>query len=58
MPHPMIFCIHNTINNKKTYVGVLEFVAPEGHCYLPFWMYQMLELYEGCHINIHLVTDL
>jgi hypothetical protein len=35
----MIFELLNTANNKKTYVGVLEFNAPEHHVVLPFWIY-------------------
>lgn len=42
LPYPMIFCVQNTYLNKQTYVGVLEFIAPEGTCYIPFWMFTML----------------
>lgn len=42
--YPMLFeLINGNITNeegqpKKTHSGVLEFVAEEGRCYLPFWV--------------------
>lgn len=38
MPHPMIFRINSMRTKKTTYVGVLEFVAPEDTCILPLWV--------------------
>lgn len=38
VPYPMIFQILNSHNGKSTYAGVLEFVAPDGQCYLPNWV--------------------
>jgi hypothetical protein len=50
---PLIFCITNDqlINPKRTYCGVLEFVADEGKiyidniglCFVPNWMFKMLK---------------
>ncbi|KAL4470151.1 hypothetical protein ABPG72_009076 [Tetrahymena utriculariae] len=57
LPYPMIFCVQNTYLNKQTYVGVLEFIAPEGTCYIPFWMFQMLQCFDGQQIQVTLVTD-
>ena len=42
--YPMLFELKN--GEKRTHCGVLEFTAPEGHCYLPFWMMQNLMLEE------------
>jgi len=36
--------------------GVLEFVAGEGMCYMPFWMMQNLLLEEGALVNIRNVS--
>ena len=44
---------------KRTYCGVLEFVAEEGLCYIPNWMFRMLNFVEEgslCHLT--LVTDM
>ena len=38
MEYPLTFEVMNPSKNKATHVGVLEFVAPEGHAYLPFWV--------------------
>lgn len=38
MPQPMIFRINSMRTKKTTYVGVLEFVAPEDTCILPLWV--------------------
>jgi ubiquitin fusion degradation protein 1 len=44
---PMLFNIENVKEKTKTHCGVLEFVADEGVCYLPYWMMQNLRLIEG-----------
>jgi ubiquitin fusion degradation protein 1 len=36
--YPMIFMISNPLAHLKTYCGVLEFIAEEGNCYLPYWV--------------------
>lgn len=44
---PMLFQISNPAKNRFTHSGVLEFVAEEGTCYMPYWMMQNLQLQEG-----------
>lgn len=44
---PMLFQVCNPLKNKFTHSGVLEFVAEEGTCYMPYWMMQNLMLQEG-----------
>ncbi|KAK6588197.1 ubiquitin fusion degradation (UFD1) double Psi beta barrel fold [Cryptosporidium xiaoi] len=44
---PMLFQVSNPSKNKLTHSGVLEFVAEEGTCYMPYWMMQNLMLQEG-----------
>merc|ERR1719181_708688 len=36
--------------------GVLEFTAPEGNCYVPFWMMQNLMLEEGGLLSVKNVS--
>jgi len=53
----MIFCLKN--GSKMTYCGVLEFVAEEGLCYIPTWMFKMLKFPEpGSPATVALVPDL
>jgi len=40
----------------KQYVSVLEFSAPEGTCYLPYWMMSNLALTEGKRIRVRNVS--
>lgn len=35
---PMLFKLTNKGKNRETHCGVLEFVAEEGRCYLPYWV--------------------
>jgi hypothetical protein len=35
---PMLFKLINKNKNRQTHCGVLEFVAEEGRCYLPYWV--------------------
>lgn len=54
--YPMLFKL---INNKKariSHAGVLEFVADEGKCYLPYWMMDNLLLEEGDILTIESVS--
>lgn len=39
---PWIFCVKNIFSNKQIFAGVLEFVAPEGKCIIPDWMFKFL----------------
>eukprot|EP00300_Choanocystis_sp_HF-7_P007539 c15348_g1_i1.p1 GENE.c15348_g1_i1~~c15348_g1_i1.p1 ORF type:complete len:345 (+),score=62.51 c15348_g1_i1:55-1089(+) len=50
--YPMLFRITNTTNNKHIHCGVLEFIAEEGRCYIPYWMMENLGIAEGSLINI------
>lgn len=44
---PMLFKLINKSKGRETHCGVLEFVAEEGRCYLPYWMMKNLLLKEG-----------
>ena len=55
----MIFCLQNPLLSKQTYCGVLEFVAEEGNCYIPKWMFKMLKFTDaGSPCTVCLVPDL
>lgn len=50
---PWMFKLSNPSNPAATtHAGVLEFIAPEGVCYLPYWMMKSLHLNEGDPIRI------
>ena len=55
--YPMTFRAVNPQLKKKTYCGVLEFVAEEGTCYMPYWMMENLFVGEGDEILITSVTN-
>ena len=38
MVYPMLFQLTNSKTHRTTHAGVLEFVADEGKCYLPYWV--------------------
>ncbi|GMI19635.1 hypothetical protein TrRE_jg820, partial [Triparma retinervis] len=50
--YPMLFNLTNASENRSTHVGVLEFSAPEGSCYVPFWIMQNLLLQEGALLTV------
>jgi len=50
--YPMLFELTNKDGSKKTHAGVLEFVAEEGNCYIPYWMMQNLLIEEGGFIRV------
>jgi len=50
--YPMLFEISNPSEGKKTHCGVCEFTAPEGRCFIPFWMMQNLLLEPGSYVNV------
>jgi ubiquitin fusion degradation protein 1 len=50
--YPMLFELSNPRMGKRTHCGVMEFVAEEGRCYIPFWMMQNLVLQEGDVVNV------
>ena len=47
--YPMQFELRNESVDpiRRTHVGVLEFTAPEGQMYVPYWIMQNLLLHEG-----------
>lgn len=56
---PMVFCLQNPLGGRTTYCGVLEFVAEEGNCYVPKWMFKMLKFPEpGMVGTVCLVPDM
>lgn len=48
----MLFELTNERDNRKTHCGVLEFVAEEGTCYLPYWLMQHLLVGEGDIVKV------
>ncbi len=54
--YPMTFRAVNTQLKKKTFCGVLEFVAEEGTCYMPYWMMENLMVGEGDELMITSVS--
>ncbi|KAL3137326.1 hypothetical protein ABBQ32_006864 [Trebouxia sp. C0010 RCD-2024] len=50
--YPMLFKVENRKTGRSTHCGVLEFIADEGHVYLPYWMMQNLALEEGEIVNL------
>lgn len=45
--YPMLFELINGAKSLKTHAGVLEFIAEEGRCYLPYWTMVRLGLEPG-----------
>nr|CAG8434526.1 6222_t:CDS:10 [Entrophospora candida] len=54
--YPMLFRLHNKKINKHSHAGVLEFIAPEGHVYLPQWLMETLSLETGDLVDIKNAT--
>ena len=50
--YPMLFRLQSSDKGTMTHCGVLEFSAPEGSCYIPYWMMQNLLIEEGSVITI------
>lgn len=50
--YPMLFEVSNPNMNRRTHCGVLEFIAEEGTCYLPYWIMCNLLLQEGDIVRI------
>ena len=48
----MLFELRNEKESRSSHCGVLEFVAEEGTCYLPYWLMQHLLLSEGDIIKV------
>lgn len=54
--YPMLFKLTNPQKDRMTHCGVLEFVADEGKCYMPYWMMRNLLLEEGAFVKIESVS--
>ncbi|RLN52166.1 hypothetical protein BBP00_00009702, partial [Phytophthora kernoviae] len=54
--YPMLFKVTNQGVERSSHCGVLEFSAPEGSCYMPYWMMQNLFVKEGGIISIQNVS--
>lgn len=54
--YPMLFKVTNPQKDRITHCGVLEFVADEGKCYMPYWMMRNLLLDEGAFVKIESVS--
>uniref|UniRef100_K3WUF5 Ubiquitin fusion degradation protein n=1 Tax=Globisporangium ultimum (strain ATCC 200006 / CBS 805.95 / DAOM BR144) TaxID=431595 RepID=K3WUF5_GLOUD len=54
--YPMLFKVINEGANRHSHCGVLEFSAPEGSCFMPYWMMQNLFVKEGGIINIQNIS--
>ncbi|EDW70879.1 ubiquitin fusion degradation protein 1 homolog [Drosophila novamexicana] len=54
--YPMLFKLTNKKKSRSSHAGVLEFVADEGKCYLPYWMMDNLLLEEGDILSIESVS--
>eukprot|EP00922_Rhytidocystis_sp_ex-Travisia-forbesii_P051999 GHVS01077179.1.p1 GENE.GHVS01077179.1~~GHVS01077179.1.p1 ORF type:complete len:318 (+),score=21.08 GHVS01077179.1:569-1522(+) len=49
---PMLFEMTEPNTGRMTHSGVLEFIAEEGTCYMPYWMMQNLLLKEGDIVQV------
>uniref|UniRef100_A0AAV1UFS4 Ubiquitin fusion degradation protein n=1 Tax=Peronospora matthiolae TaxID=2874970 RepID=A0AAV1UFS4_9STRA len=54
--YPMLFRVTNEGVERSSHCGVLEFSAPEGSCYMPYWMMQNLFVKEGGILNVQNVS--
>ncbi|VDN11935.1 unnamed protein product [Dibothriocephalus latus] len=54
--YPMLFKLSNKKASRHTHCGVLEFVADEGMCYVPYWMLRNLQLEEGDMVHVKSVA--
>jgi len=54
--YPMLFRVENQATGRTTHCGVLEFVAQEGHVYLPRWMMLNMLLTEGQAVKFRNVS--
>jgi len=54
--YPMLFKLQNKRKSRITNCGVLEFIAEEGKCYIPYWMMKNLLLEEGEIVDIESVS--
>jgi len=54
--YPMLFKVGGSARERSTHCGVMEFSAPEGLCYMPYWMMQSLLIEEGGFVRVHNVS--
>lgn len=54
--YPMLFKLTNSRKDRVSHCGVLEFVADEGKCYLPYWMMDNLFLEENDLVTVESVS--
>ena len=54
--YPMLFQLTNKQNGNVTHCGVLEFSAPEGNAFVPYWTMSNLMLPEGGLIQVKNVS--
>lgn len=54
--YPMLFKLTNFRRDRISHCGVLEFVADEGKCYLPYWMMENLLLTEGDLVTVESIS--
>eukprot|EP00128_Syssomonas_multiformis_P001873 Colp12_sorted_trinity150504_noHs@13293 len=54
--YPMLFELKNLETGKTSHCGVLEFIAPEGHIYVPTWMMNNLLISAGDLIQLKSAT--
>jgi len=54
LPSPYLFEISDLDGRNRTHGGVLEFIAPEETCYLPYWMLKQLRAEENDVLRISL----
>ena len=45
----MLFNVANRQTGRSTHCGVLEFIADEGHCYLPYWVRGFCSSFAGAY---------
>jgi ubiquitin fusion degradation protein 1 len=55
---PMMFSLQNTTLGNSTNVGVLEFIADNGTCILPNWLFEQLSLDYGADVNLMIQTGI
>lgn len=49
-----MFKLKSMNNQKFTFVGVLEFVAEEGTCIVPDWIFENMGFFDDCVVEISL----
>jgi ubiquitin fusion degradation protein 1 len=50
--YPMLFEVTSTTTGMRTHVGVLEFIAEEGCCHIPYFIMQNLCMQEGDMLQV------